>query len=976
MKEEKGKAREKGASRRAPHAWGSGPGLDPDPVLAAVGQGETLLKALQEAVPENVRGKLTAAVYELAQTKGTKLNIADLINLKWVPNLSGQIKSKVAGRIKEFSCKNGELNANQSCDSINSLVNTEEKSLQMHSSGENNLDLKADPSVFSLNHESPMVVDGDFIGEGTAGIRPVSSEILHSQLHETKSSKSKIDGSSRNIMVSSEAANPSGSMRNDSDLLEKKVICTSANGDSDKEIIREEITEKNSAGRSQETDSMMHKGNSFVTVIKGDSQENNVREKDSELENLSPSERDKHNSLVKDNILPKEAYDVEKNSDKYVQSSGNGNKETSSKKAQDPLPSVLIPPDPPSVGGVSQALEALTGFDDSTQIAVNSVFGVIENVIEQLERNGNEGGDRTKENEIQESENLCIDKPSSVQKENGDDVSAEDLDIIQSHQEVNMTPTSSQLESASCQSEVTGSLNLSLQENCKPVKDNTVGINELDGQPNTETTYSEKKESNRLNNGFSNYGSFIKRQSNGDIVKGFPLHIILNPFSESCIRWSTPSRSLSSPKQNMSLDLVSTSDLLLEYFPDEGQWKLFDDLEENDCSPAKGDRQSNIQEFLGAPDVNVGKVVEPSDVILDANNKCESSYECQSSKHCEDISNCGEESKLSNKQVDNLATMVKNIVINALEVEVIRKLGIPDKDAIKSGIRHEMELIAGVVSFVAKHDILEGQNSKTQPKDAVPAKLGTLNGENIMVAISTAAKTTCHLQSILSIGIIVGSSLASLGGSFHVATGDDNKGSNHIDYKSVIEKPEHCKQQDPNVGQDHAASEKFQDKTNNSVDETVVVKNLDGESVMVGAVTAALGATAILAHKQAQRPLQRHEIDGSASFGRSSVGDLEKEENKLEGRLHDGSKNNMVNTLAEKAISMASPMVPIKDDGGVDQDRLVAILADLGQRGGFLRTIGKVALLWGGIRGAMSLTDRLISFLRIAQRPLFHSIEA
>ncbi|XP_031489501.1 uncharacterized protein LOC116257041 isoform X2 [Nymphaea colorata] len=945
-------------------------------VLAAVGQGETLLKALQEAVPENVRGKVTAAVYELAQTKATKLNIADLINLKWVPNLSGQIKSKVAGRIKEFSCKNGELNANQSRDSINSLVNTEEKSLQMHSSGENNLDLKADPSVFSLNHESPMVVDGDFIGKGTAGMRPVSSEILHSQLHETKSSKSKIDGSSRNNMVSSEAANPSGSMRNDSDLLEKKVICTSANGDSDKEIIREEITEKNSAGRSQEADSMMHKGNSFVTVIKGDSQENNVTEKDSELENLSPSERDEHNSLVKDNILTKEAYDVEKNSDKYVQSSGNGNKETSSKKAQDPLPSVLIPPDPPSVGGVSQALEALTGFDDSTQIAVNSVFGVIENVIEQLERNGNEGGDRTKENEIQESENLSIDKPSSVQKENGDDVSAEDLDIIQSHQEVNMTPNSSQLESASCQSEVTGSLNLSLQENCKSVKDNTVGINELDDQPNTETTYSEKKESNRLNNGFSNYGSFIKKQSNGDIVKGFPLHIILNPFSESCIRWSTPSRSLSSPKQNMSLDLVSTSDLLLEYFPDEGQWKLFDDLEENDCSPAKGDRQGNIQEFLGAPDVNVEKVVEPSYVILDENNKCESSYECQSSKHCADISNCGEESKLSNKQVDNLATMVKNIVINALEVEVIRKLGIPDKDAMKSGIRHEMELIAGVVSFVAKHDILEGQNSKTQPKDVVPAKLGTLNGENIMVAISTAAKTTCHLQSILPIGIIVGSSLASLGESFHVATGDDNKGSNHIDYKSVIEKPEHCKQQDPNVGQDHEASEKFQDKTNNSVDETVVVKNLDGESVMVGAVTAALGATAILAHKQAQRPLQRHGIDGSSSFGRSSVGDLEKEENKLEGRLHDGSKNNIVNTLAEKAISMASPMVPIKDDGGVDQDRLVAILADLGQRGGFLRTIGKVALLWGGIRGAMSLTDRLISFLRIAQRPLFHRLVA
>lgn len=51
--------------------------------------------------------------------------------------------------------------------------------------------------------------------------------------------------------------------------------------------------------------------------------------------------------------------------------------------------------------------------------------------------------------------------------------------------------------------------------------------------------------------------------------------------------------------------------------------------------------------------------------------------------------------------------------------------------------------------------------------------------------------------------------------------------------------------------------------------------------------------------------------------------------------------------------------------------RLVAMLADLGQRGGMLKLVGKIALLWGGLRGAMSLTDKLISLLRIAERPLF-----
>ena len=54
--------------------------------------------------------------------------------------------------------------------------------------------------------------------------------------------------------------------------------------------------------------------------------------------------------------------------------------------------------------------------------------------------------------------------------------------------------------------------------------------------------------------------------------------------------------------------------------------------------------------------------------------------------------------------------------------------------------------------------------------------------------------------------------------------------------------------------------------------------------------------------------------------------------------------------------------------------RLVAVLAELGQKGGILRFIGKMALLWGGIRGAMSLTNRLILFLRISERPLLQRL--
>lgn len=46
------------------------------------------------------------------------------------------------------------------------------------------------------------------------------------------------------------------------------------------------------------------------------------------------------------------------------------------------------------------------------------------------------------------------------------------------------------------------------------------------------------------------------------------------------------------------------------------------------------------------------------------------------------------------------------------------------------------------------------------------------------------------------------------------------------------------------------------------------------------------------------------------------------------------------------------------------------MLVGVGERGGMLRLVSKLALLWGGLRGAMSLTDRLFSFLRIVDQPL------
>lgn len=65
---------------------------------------------------------------------------------------------------------------------------------------------------------------------------------------------------------------------------------------------------------------------------------------------------------------------------------------------------------------VSQALDALTGLDDSTQAAVNSVFGVIEDMLTQLEEKENDSP-VTKGNDNNDTNNHSVIKKSYVDSE-------------------------------------------------------------------------------------------------------------------------------------------------------------------------------------------------------------------------------------------------------------------------------------------------------------------------------------------------------------------------------------------------------------------------------------------------------------------------------------------------------------------------------------------------------------------------------
>lgn len=50
-------------------------------------------------------------------------------------------------------------------------------------------------------------------------------------------------------------------------------------------------------------------------------------------------------------------------------------------------------------------------------------------------------------------------------------------------------------------------------------------------------------------------------------------------------------------------------------------------------------------------------------------------------------------------------------------------------------------------------------------------------------------------------------------------------------------------------------------------------------------------------------------------------GNGQRKPDKLEQALSEKNQNNIVTSLAEKAMSVAAPVVPTKEDGGVDQER-------------------------------------------------------
>ncbi|KAL1371721.1 hypothetical protein AAHE18_01G153200 [Arachis hypogaea] len=906
-------------------------------VLTAVGQGETLMKALQDAVPEDVRGKLTDSVTAIMHARGSELKFDKILHIPQSREALSGKKNQEKSRVS--SGTEGVL-ADQSSSNQMKKTSGSVGGSDNVSDGTGKPAGKTETEVLPLEKSSN---SGNLTQSQESGNEVGSSRAETSESRDNNGTKEELKEKNTDIDHGEKGSETGAKPYTPSQPAEVVRIEAEAGAEQknpNSEMARTDMKEESNVQKVEQKSQDLSNDQSKMTLTDAKDMSSPARPSEHQTTEGEGDQSKMTLTDAKDLTSPPmpsehqttegEGNDSEKKDNKNTQHISHQTNSTRSDSSS-------------AVFSVSQALDALTGMDDSTQVAINSVFGVIENMLSQLEQSSNNKGEdkNGKDFERELGEKKHSDDQSMDSKTSGGSSGKNHNNAVC-------------LESDSCDKgeQLT----------------NTLHTTNRSGVFNSENCDSE----NHIVHKGTNMNSqlidqrFLSHKWDGQQpVNRMPLLYGDSPYNEylrKCLVSKIPSK---------SLDLDTTTALFLDYFPAEGQWKLFDqpqNIENAANYPATSEEAVlKMKAHSSAKSSDAQEYIEPSYVILDTDKKQEPIEEFVSSDTMNEVIDTSEQS-------EELIQFVKKRVLDALKIEVGRKLNASEMNEMKLTLEVDLEHVANEISLAVAHSKVqlctEGQFHIVQG-DA--EKIGTLDGEHIIGVISSSVQETGYLRLVMPVGVIVGSILAALREYFNVTTLQDNvQRVSHSDENE--EKPGKKNYGNVTVAEiDQVPLEKssLENPTKREEAESIS-ENSNKNTVMVGAVTAALGASALL--MQQEDPQQ-----GSGTAERSSLplkikDQHQKGPKQFVEEVSEKNQNNLVTSLAEKAMSVAAPVVPTKEGGEVDQERLVAMLADLGQKGGLLRLVGKIALLWGGIRGAMSLTDRLISFLRIAERPLYQRI--
>ncbi|KAJ0515665.1 putative alcohol O-acetyltransferase [Helianthus annuus] len=768
-------------------------------VLTAVNQGETLMNALQDAVPEDVRGKLSSSVITILENQKKTLN-----GRSHVPDGTSALNTKMQERSVGLSSVEKEKHASELNTSLTEEDSNNHPFSKNDASGNIDDASRLQGGEISNSETTSNRNQDDFSNETAAQFHDSDSSVVPDVSRKMERSEDHISDQVNLGLEGGTNVEKDNRHKDATTDISTPPRTEKEEGDKGGELSNSETTSnRNQDDFSNETAAQFHDSDSSVTPDisrKMERSEDHISDQvNLGLEGGTNVEKDnRHKDASTDISTPPKTEKEEGDNQKKEESSASSNSPSFS---------------------VSQALGALTGMDDSTQVAVNSVFSVIEDVITHLEGNRENGSQLVTESE----------SAAPPQKE-GDEKSSMTTELKQ------------------------------------------VG---------TMSNSREKKD---------------EANKNPQDIRN---SITRLPYRNSITR-------LPKMKNDKQLQLDT---LCLDYVPEEGQYKLLD-VDVPSHEPSDVDVECNSE------------IIEPTYVILD-------DWDPVGEKH----------------ETDDVASVehlqfVKDNILKSLEVEVSRRIQATYMADVALELKKELENVANIISLAVVDDKPHG------------ISFGNLQDEHVLDTISSAVQGTRYMKEVIPVGIVVGSTLASLRKIVNINAAADQNSDSQVGY---------------HLQADTMAADEVNQNKNLYIEdgEKDASSSLSSDTVMVGAVTAALGASALLVHKQNSYSDELESRDKKENA--EEPGKVEEEE-----RVKSG--DNIATSLAEKAMSVAGPVVPTKEDGGVDQDRLVAVLADLGQKGGILKLVGKVALLWGGIRGAMSLIGKLFSFLHLAERPLFQRI--
>lgn len=743
------------------------------------------MKALQDAVPEEVRGKLTTAVSGMLHAQGSNLKVKDFGSLH-KSNATLELKKKTEEQVRHVADAEG---SSQIASPLHEMRDVNDVS-----DGSDSYQPTKDKIIRELESEPPSS------DELQKSIDQDGSQALGIHDDDTISSIMKDTSNSGNTVSGDEFSRENTGHHLDNNEKELDII------------VKPEFpskAEKVGSLNAAIGDNYKDQGGG---IAQSDDKEENKPKKNEEKAADPSNGGEVVSSFTMEEALSSpgstsEAQPVE-------QEYSNDQKDNNNMQPVVEHTKPVVSESNVNNFSVSQALDALAGIDDSTQVAVNSVFNVIENMISQLETSENEGEDKKTDssldnhcsgNETSSGKKECGNMDASVKPER---LSGPRINIILKRGgdlEHDVTSGREEEEFTSDLVSINRSSLIRSQSTAQAGKDG----NEHDKLPDD-------------------------LDSNVDMTSNVYLDSVHNNFFLKSVASNMPTK---------SLDKDTTTALLLDYIPEEGQWKFIEQLgnENGGISTCGGvDRQVNA--YAHARVKNTDDVIEPLYMILDSDDQPEPVGEYQTMAN-------GEEEIEGNDGLKDLEYFVRTIILDSLQVEVGRRMSSANKD-LKLGVERDIEHVANLLSVAVGYDSGSRQclGSKSDRIDSTADKMVTLCGKQIVRSISSSVQETVYLKNILPLGVIIGSSLAALRKYFHVTTlHEDDQG-------ECLAIDQAKKSGERNHGEVNNGGEPTPNVILNATvcgeGEGAGIRNLNKDTVVLGAVTAALGASALMVHQQ------------------------------------------------------------------------------------------------------------------------------